>query len=158
MEDTAVATIRSVAGHTPRPEATPLHPHPERCSTPLESEMTLTCSAVDSLLPLAHTRPAFRRDALRMLGACLRHPVTRAIQDNALRFDPPDWATGHAASSRLARLLSGALIRVITERSLPFEPAPSWDCAHPALDRIFGIDLAITSSMPLRWSGCRTRR
>ena len=31
--------------------------------------MTLTCSAVDSLLPLARTRPAFRDDALRMLGA-----------------------------------------------------------------------------------------
>lgn len=60
-------------------------------------EMALTCSAIDSLQPIADTRPAFRRDALCMLGACLRHPVTCTIRDDALRLDPPDWPTGHAA-------------------------------------------------------------
>ena len=115
--------------------------------------MTLTCSAVDSLLPLAHARPAFRDDALRMLGACLRHPVTRAIQDNALRFDPPGWPAGHEALSRLATRLSSTLIRVLTERSLPFEPAPSWNHARPALDRVFGIGLAhhFLHAAPLEW-------
>ena len=116
-------------------------------------EMTLTCSAIDSLQPIADTRPAFRRDALCMLGACLRHPVTRAIRDDALRLDPPDWTAGHEALGRLASLLSGALIRVITDRSLPFEPAPSWDRARPALDRVFGINLAhhFLHAAPLEW-------
>ena len=115
--------------------------------------MTLTCSAVDGLLPLAHTRPAFRRDALCMLGACLRHPVTRAIRDDALRFDPPDRTAGHAALSRLATLLSDALTCVIADRRLPFEPAPSWDCARRALDRVFGIALAhhFLHTAPLEW-------
>lgn len=115
--------------------------------------MTLTCSAVDSLQPIADTRPAFRLDALHMLGACLRHPVTRAIRDDALRLDPPDWPTGHAALSRLATLLSSTLIRVLTERILPFEPAPSWNRALPALDRVFGIGLAhhFLHVTPLEW-------
>ena len=60
--------------------------------------MTLTQAAIDSLQPIAGMRPTFRRDALCMLGACLRHPVTRAIQDGTLRFDPPDWATGQVKS------------------------------------------------------------
>ena len=116
--------------------------------------MTLTCSAVDSLLPLAHTRPAFRRDALRMLGACLpSHPVTHAIRNDALRFHPPDWTAGHKASSLLATLLSNALTRVIADRKLPFEPAPSWNHARPALDRVFGIGLAhhFLHAAPLEW-------
>ena len=115
--------------------------------------MTLTCSAIDSLRPIADTRPAFRRDALCTLGAYLHHPVTRAIRDDALRFDPPDWAGGRAALSRLASLLSSALIRVITDRNLPFERSPSWDCVRPALDRVFGIDLAhhFLHAAPLEW-------
>ena len=63
-----------------------------------------------------------------MLGACLRHPVTRAIRDDALRLDPPDWTAGHAALSRLATLLSSTLKRVIDDARLPFEPAPNWGC------------------------------
>ena len=115
--------------------------------------MTLTCSAIDSLQPIADTRPAFRRDALCMLGACLRHPVTRAIRDDALRLDSPDWPTGHAALSRLATLLSNALTRVIADRKLPFEPAPNWNHARPALDRVFGIGLAhhFLHAAPLEW-------
>ena len=115
--------------------------------------MTLTCSAVDSLLPIADTRPTFRRDAMCMLGACLHHPVTRAIQNGSLQFDPPDWTAGHAALSCLARLLSNSLIRVITDRSLPFDPAPSWNRKRPALDHVFGIDLAhhFLHAAPLEW-------
>ena len=115
--------------------------------------MTLTSSAVGSLQPIADTRPAFRRDALCMLGACLRHPVTRAIRDDALRLDPPDWAAGHTALGDLATLLSSTLKRVIDDARLPFEPAPSWDRARPALDRVFGIDLAhhFLHAAPLEW-------
>ena len=116
--------------------------------------MTLTHRAVRSLLPLADLRPAFRDDALRMLGGGLpSHPVTYAIRNDALRFDPPDWAAGHAASSRLARLLSDALTCVIAYRRLPFEPSPSWSCARPALDRVFGIGLPhhFLHAAPLEW-------
>ena len=59
--------------------------------------MPLTRRAVDNLLPLADMRPAFRDDALRMIGGLPSHPVTRAIRNGALRFDPPDWKDGHAA-------------------------------------------------------------
>ena len=116
--------------------------------------MTLTCSAVDSLLPLAHAPPAFRDDALRMLGGRLpSHPVTHAIRNDALRFHPPDWTAGHKASSLLATLLSNALTRVIADRKLPFEPAPSWNHARPALDHVFGIGLAhhFLHAAPLEW-------
>ena len=79
--------------------------------------------------------------------------MTRAIRDDALRFDPPDRTAGHAALSRLATLLSSTLKRVIDDASLPFEPAPSWDCARRALDRVFGIDLAhqFLHAAPLEW-------
>lgn len=116
--------------------------------------MTLTCRAVRNLLPLADLRPAFRDDALRMLGGRLpSDPVTHAIRDDALRFDPPDRTAGHAALSRLATLLSDALTCVIADRRLPFEPAPSWGCARRALDRVFGIDLAhhFLHTAPLEW-------
>ena len=116
--------------------------------------MTLTCRAVRNLLPLADLRPAFRDDALRMFGGRFpSHPVTHAIRNYALRFDPPDWAAGHAASSRLARLLSDALTCVIADRRLSFEPSPSWSCARPALDRVFGIGLPhhFLHAAPLEW-------
>jgi len=104
--------------------------------------MVLTQAAIDSLQPIADMRPAFGRDAFCMLGACLRHPVTRAIQDGVLKFDPPDWTAGHKALGHLARLLSDALMRFINDRRLPCEPVPSWDRARPALDSVFGIDRA----------------
>ena len=116
--------------------------------------MTLTCRAFRNLLPLADLRPAFRDDALRMLGGRLPgHPVTHAIRDDALTFDPPDRTAGHAALSRLARLMSDALRRVIDDQSLSFEPASNWDCARRALDRVFGIDLAhhFLHTAPLEW-------
>ena len=116
--------------------------------------MTLTRRAVRNLLPLADLRPAFRDDALRMLGDRLpSHPVTRAIRNDALRFDPPDCTVGHAALSRLARLLSDALTCVITDRRLLFESSPSWSCARPALDRVFGIGLPhhFLHATPLEW-------
>ena len=116
--------------------------------------MTLTCRAVRNLLPLADLRPAFRDDAFRIFGGRFpNHPVTHAIRNDALRFDPPDWAAGHAASSRLARLLSDALTCVIADRRLSFEPSPSWSCARPALDRVFGIGLPhhFLHAAPLEW-------
>ena len=115
--------------------------------------MTLTRHAVGNLLPLADMRPAFRLDALHMLGGYLRHPVTRAIWSDALGFDPPDWTAGHAALIRLASLRSNALTRAIVDGSLRFEPSTSWDCARPALDRVFGIDLRhhFLHAAPLEW-------
>ena len=112
--------------------------------------MTLTRRAVDNLLPLADMRSAFRDDALRMIGG---HPVTRAIRNGALRFDPPAWKDGHAALCFLASLLSDALTRVIADGKLPFEHLPSWDCMRPALDRVFGIDLHhhFLHATPLEW-------
>ena len=71
--------------------------------------MTLMCGAVRKLLPLRDLCPVFGDDALPMLGDRLPgHPVAHVIRNDALRFDPPDWAAGHAASSRLARLVSDA--------------------------------------------------
>ena len=93
--------------------------------------MTLTRRAVDNLLPLADMRSAFRDDALRMIGCLPGHPVTRAIRNGALRFDPPVWKDGHAALRFLASLLSDALTRVIADGKLPFEHLPSWDCTRP---------------------------
>ena len=115
--------------------------------------MTLTRRAVDSLLPLADMRPAFRDDALRMIGGLPGHPVTRAIRNGALRFDPPDWKDGHAALRYLASLLSDALTRVIADRKLPFEHLPNWDCTLPALNHVFGIDLRhhFLHAAPLEW-------
>ena len=115
--------------------------------------MTLTRRAVDNLLPLADMRPAFRDDALRMIGGLPGHPVTRAIRNGALRFDPPVWKDGHAALRFLASLLSDALTRVIADGKLPFEHLPSWDCTRPALDRVFGIDLHhhFLHAAPLEW-------
>ena len=115
--------------------------------------MTLTRRAVDNLLPLADMRSAFRDDALRMIGCLPGHPVTRAIRNGALRFDPPVWKDGHAALRFLASLLSDALTRVIADGKLPFEHLPSWDCTRPALDRVFGIDLHhhFLHAAPLEW-------
>ena len=115
--------------------------------------MPLTCSAVNRLLPIAKMRPAFRGDALRMLGGLRSHPVTRAIRSDALGFDPPDWTAGRAALIRLARLRSNALMRVIADGSLRFELPPSWDCTRPALDRVFGIDRRhhFLHAAPLEW-------
>ena len=115
--------------------------------------MTLTRRAVDNLLPLADMRSAFRNDALRMIGGLPGHPVTRAIRNGALRFDPPDWEDGHAALRYLASLLSDALTRVIADRKLPSAPLPSWDCTRPALDRVFGIALHhhFLHAAPLEW-------
>ena len=55
--------------------------------------------------------------------------------------------------SRLATLLSSTLRRVIDDASLSFEPASNWACARPALDRVFGIDLAhhFLHAAPLEW-------
>lgn len=113
----------------------------------------LTRRAVGNLLPLADMRPAFRRDALCMVGGCLRHPVARAIRNDALGFDPPDWTAGHTALIRLASLRSSALMRVITDGSLRFEPSPSWDCTRLALDGVFGIDRRhhFLHAAPLEW-------
>lgn len=115
--------------------------------------MTLTRRAVDNLLPLADMRPAFRDDALRMIGGLPGHPVTRAIRNGALRFDPPVWKDGHAALRFLASLRADALARVIADGKLPFEHLPSWDCTRPALDRVFGIDLHhhFLHAAPLEW-------
>ena len=115
--------------------------------------MTLTRRAVDNLLPLADTRPAFRDDALRMIGGLPGHPVTRAIRNGALRFDPPDWKDGHAALRYLASLLSDALTRVIADRKLPFKHLPNWDRVLPALNHVFGIDLRhhFLHAAPLEW-------
>ena len=115
--------------------------------------MPLTCSAVDRLQPVADMCPAFRLDALHMLGGCLRHPVTRAIRNDALGFDPPDWTDGHAALGHLASLLPNALMRVIHDRSLEFEHSPNWGYAHLALDRVFRIDLRhhFLHAAPLEW-------
>ena len=115
--------------------------------------MTLTYHEVGNLLPLADMRPAFRHDALCMLGDLLSNPVTRAIRSDALGFDPPDWTAGHAALIRLAGLRSNALTRVIADGSLRFEPSPNWDCTRPALDRVFGIDLRhhFLHAAPLEW-------
>ena len=115
--------------------------------------MTLTRRAVDNLLPLSDMRPAFGDDALRMIGGLPGHPVTRAIRNGALRFDPPDWKDGHAALRCLASLLSDALTRVIADRKLPFEHLPSWDCTLPALNHVFGIDLHhhFLHAAPLEW-------
>ena len=46
--------------------------------------MTLVSSGSDKPLPLADMHPAARLDALHMLDGCLRHPVTRAIRNDAL--------------------------------------------------------------------------
>ena len=115
--------------------------------------MTLTRRAVDNLLPLADMRSAFRDDALRMIGGLPGHPVTRAIRNGALRFDPPVWKDGHAALRFLASLRADALARVIADGKLPFEHLPSWDCTRPALDRVFGIDLHhhFLHAAPLEW-------
>lgn len=115
--------------------------------------MRLTRRAVDKLLPLADMRPAFRDDALRMIGDLPGHPVTRAIRNGALRFDPPVWKDGHAALRYLASLLSDALTRVIADGKLPFDRLPSWDSTRPALDRVFGIDLHhhFLHAAPLEW-------
>ena len=115
--------------------------------------MTLTRRGVDNLLPLADMRPAFRDDALRMIGGLPGHPVTRAIRNGALRFDPPVWKDGHAALRFLASLLSDALTRVIADGKLSFEHSPSWDCTRPALDRVFGLDLHhhFLHAAPLEW-------
>ena len=115
--------------------------------------MTLTRRAVDNLLPLADMRPAFRDDALRMIGGLPGHPVTRAIRNGALRFDPPVWKDGHAALRFLASLLSDALTRVIADGKLPFEHLPSWDCTRPALNHVFGINLHhhFLHAAPLEW-------
>ena len=67
--------------------------------------MTLTRRAVDNLLPLADMRPTFRDDALRMIGGLPGHPVTRAIRNGALRFDPLDWKDGHAALPRFLEIV-----------------------------------------------------
>lgn len=117
-------------------------------------KMTLTLQMIRSLLPLADLCPAFRDDALQMLGYRLPgHLVAYAIRNDALRFDPPDWAAGHAASSGLARLVSDALTGVIADRRLPFEPSPSWGCARPALDQVFGIGFPhhFLHATPLEW-------
>ena len=115
--------------------------------------MTFTREAVCNLLPLADMRPAFRADAVHRLGGLQSHPVTRVIHNDSLRFGPPDWTAGHAALRRLARLLSEALMSVIADGSLPFEPSPSWDCARPALERVFGIDCRhhFLHVAPLEW-------
>ena len=115
--------------------------------------MTLTRRTVDNLLPFADMRPAFRDDALRMIGGLPGQPVTRAIQNGALRFDPPVWKDGHAALRYLANLLSDALTRVIADGKLPFEHLPSWDCTRLALDRVFGIDHHhhFLHAAPLEW-------
>ena len=115
--------------------------------------MPLTRRAVDNLLPLADMRPAFRDDALRMIGGLPGHPVTRAIRNGALRFDPPDWKDGHAALRYLASLLSNALTRVIADRKLPFKHLPNWDYTLPALNNVFGIDLHhhFLHAAPLEW-------
>ena len=115
--------------------------------------MTLTRRAVGNLLPLADMRPAFRDDALRMIGGLPGHPVTRAIRNGALRFDPPDWKDRHAALRYLASLLSDALTRVIADRKLPFEHLPNSDYTLPALNHVFGIDLHhhFLHAAPLEW-------
>ena len=102
--------------------------------------MKLTRRAVYKLLPLAGMRSAFRDDALRMVGGLRDHPVTRAIRNDALRFDPPDWNDGRTALRYLARPLSDALTRVIADRSLSSAPLPRWDCTRSALNRVFGTD------------------
>lgn len=113
----------------------------------------LTRRAVGNLLLLADMHRAFRLDALHMLGGGLHHPVTRAIRSDSLSFDPPDWTAGHAALGHLASLLSNALTRVIADGSLRFEHSPNWDCARPALDRVFGLDLRhhFLHAAPLEW-------
>ena len=115
--------------------------------------MTLTRRAVVNLLSLADMRPAFRDDALRMIGGLPGHPVTRAIRNGALRSDPPDWKDGHAVLRYVASLLSDALTRVIADRKLPFEHLPNWDCTLSALNRVFGIDLHhhFLHAAPLEW-------
>lgn len=137
-----------------RPEATAIEPSlPTDAPASAEFRMTLTRQAVGNLLPLADMRPAFRLDALHLLGGYLRHPVTRAIRNDALGFGPPDWTVGHAALGRLARLRSNALMRVIADGNLRFELPPSWDCMRPALDRVFGIDRRhhFLHAAPLEW-------
>ena len=96
---------------------------------------------------------AFRHDALRMLGGLLSNPVTRAIRNDAFRFDPPRWTAGHGALDRLASRLSNALSRVIADRGLPFEPLPRWDRMRPALERVFGIGLPhhFLHATPVEW-------
>lgn len=115
--------------------------------------MPLTRRAVDNLLSLADMRPAFGGEALRMIGGLPGHPVTRAIRNGALRFAPPDWTDGHAVLRYLASLVSDALTRVIADGELSFEHLPNWDCARPALDRVFGIDLDhhFLHAGPLEW-------
>ena len=96
----------------------------------------------------------FRDDALHMLGDRLpSHPVVHAIRNDALRLGPPDWTAGHAASSRLARLLSDTLASVIGDRRLRFEPSPNWSSARLSLDRVFGIGLPhhFLHATPLEW-------
>ena len=105
--------------------------------------MVLTCRAVRHLLPLADLRPPFRDDALRMLaGRFPSHPVTHAIENDAVRFDPPDWTSGYPASRWLAGLLSDVMTRAIADRRFPLAPSPNWSYGRPALDRVFGTGLS----------------
>ena len=115
--------------------------------------MTLTRSAIDSLPTHCGHAPRLQTRCPVHARRLSAHPVTRAIRDDALRLDPPDWTAGHAALGRLASLLSGALIRVITDRSLPSSPRRAGDRARPALDRVFGINLAhhFLHAAPLEW-------
>ena len=118
-----------------------------------ESGTTVTCSMVETLLPIAEMHPAFKADALRMLGDSWSHPAMAAIRKDALRFDPPDWTVGCTALSRVASLLSNALTRAIAQRSLPLKSPPSWAHARPALDRVFGLGLPhhFLHAAPLGW-------
>ena len=118
-----------------------------------ESGTTVAGSKVDSLLPLRDMRPAFKADALRMLGDVRSHPAWAAVRTGALKFDPPEWTVGRTALSRVASLLSNVLTSAIAQRSLPLGPPPSWARALSSLDRVFGLGLPhhFLHAAPLGW-------